>query len=451
MVNGTPAVGADSFITRMSPNLAQGDVMILSIAISPSNAMLGVRPNGTYYANVNGSLVPQTLQADAYSRTLGLYGEGTLVINDRAPVPTNGHDFLGNTTFALGAPVSLQLQATDPDNNPIKWTIQSGVFPPGLSLGLNTGLVTGTPTTLGSFGFVIRVTDPFGAFTDVADSAIVSSVLPNFVGQQLSVATLAVQALGLTVFSSQTGSGLTLNQIITQSPPANTPITSGTTVVTFIVSDGSGFVGLTTLFPNNILGLTWNGTRETDFTSTYQEAITGKVSSATYTKYPTTMWDLNYELLNQAAAQDDLKKIMGLFNQQQAQAINFLYQDPAFNSVANEVFFIGDGIKKQAQLTAQYRVPGGPGLAEKIQALNPTVLFVMKDLTAGITLVNGVDYFVGATGNITFPVAPALNHQIAWTGSFYYICKFVTDNIDPEQFMQNFWQMQSISFRSVII
>jgi hypothetical protein len=45
---------------------------------------------------------------------------------------------------------------------PFTWIVTSGQLPPGLSLGLNTGAITGTPTGSGSFLFMIQVSDKSG-------------------------------------------------------------------------------------------------------------------------------------------------------------------------------------------------------------------------------------------------------------------------------------------------
>ena len=54
---------------------------------------------------------------------------------------------------------------------PYTWAVTSGMLPPGLILGEGTGTITGQPTTAGTFGFTVRVTDIRGA-TDEASLVI---------------------------------------------------------------------------------------------------------------------------------------------------------------------------------------------------------------------------------------------------------------------------------------
>ncbi len=58
--------------------------------------------------------------------------------------------------------------------SPYTWTLRSGQLPPGLSLQASPGRITGTPTTPGTFTFVVRVTDTRGAFTEGTFSITVS-------------------------------------------------------------------------------------------------------------------------------------------------------------------------------------------------------------------------------------------------------------------------------------
>ena len=46
------------------------------------------------------------------------------------------------------------------------WSLRSGQLPPGLSLNASPGRITGTPTTRGTFSFLVRVTDSSGAIAE---------------------------------------------------------------------------------------------------------------------------------------------------------------------------------------------------------------------------------------------------------------------------------------------
>ena len=61
----------------------------------------------------------------------------------------------------VNEPYNLQLTASGGGSQ--TWSVQSGVLPPGVTLTTN-GLLAGTPTTLGDFQFVVKVTD--GTRTD---------------------------------------------------------------------------------------------------------------------------------------------------------------------------------------------------------------------------------------------------------------------------------------------
>ena len=51
---------------------------------------------------------------------------------------------------------------------PYLYSVQVGALPPGLSLNVLTGVLSGVPQTLGLFNFTIRVTDAIGATSDIA-------------------------------------------------------------------------------------------------------------------------------------------------------------------------------------------------------------------------------------------------------------------------------------------
>jgi hypothetical protein len=58
---------------------------------------------------------------------------------------------------------------------PYIWSIAAGQLPPGLSLAASPpAVLSGTPTTAGTFTFTVRVTDSTGAHADEQGSIIIS-------------------------------------------------------------------------------------------------------------------------------------------------------------------------------------------------------------------------------------------------------------------------------------
>jgi hypothetical protein len=76
--------------------------------------------------------------------------------NPQSPVVTSP----GSQTTAAGQAVSLQVQATDPQNDALTWTATG--LPAGLAIGASTGKITGTPTTAGTSSVTVTAKDPAG-------------------------------------------------------------------------------------------------------------------------------------------------------------------------------------------------------------------------------------------------------------------------------------------------
>ena len=83
-----------------------------------------------------------------------------------------------NTTLppaTAGIAYSNTIQTTG-GTGTLTWSITAGALPPGLSLGLNSGTVSGTPTTAGNYSFTVSVTDS-ALPANVASQAFTSKVL----------------------------------------------------------------------------------------------------------------------------------------------------------------------------------------------------------------------------------------------------------------------------------
>jgi hypothetical protein len=84
----------------------------------------------------------------------------SITIHPAAPlVITNISDQLAPGTVGAGYQIKLFANG---GVKPYRWTLAAGQLPPGLRIG-SDGLISGTPTTAGTFAFTARVTDQSGA------------------------------------------------------------------------------------------------------------------------------------------------------------------------------------------------------------------------------------------------------------------------------------------------
>jgi hypothetical protein len=185
---------------------------------------------GVVSVNSTSYVDPSVLSNTAYAyRVRAFNGSGISAFTNEAPVitpSTNSALAIGTADLpdaTVGVPYSRTLTASGgrPD---FSWLIETGSLPPGLSLA-QTGSIAGTPSTAGTFNFVVKVTDANSATATKALPLTVKSAAPLTITlNQLprgSVGTPYSQNIGASggqtpyTWSIQSGNlpeGLTLNQ-----------------------------------------------------------------------------------------------------------------------------------------------------------------------------------------------------------------------------------------------
>ena len=128
-----------------------------------------------------------------------------------------------STQAVAGQAYAAQFSASG-GSTPYAWTLASGTLPPGIALDASTGLVSGTPTTLGSYpNLQVRATDGDGRTAlsaifgiSVSSSLAIAGTPSSFatVGQPYSAQFTATGGAGTKIFSLATGqmpAGLTFD------------------------------------------------------------------------------------------------------------------------------------------------------------------------------------------------------------------------------------------------
>jgi hypothetical protein len=205
--------------------------------------------------NAPGSFPFTAIVTDA----LGDSGSKPLTLTVNAPLALNAANLpAGNQNLPYPQTQLVASNGVPPYSN---WTwvpVPGTPLPPGLSLNMVSGIITGTPTIPGTFSFVVTVSDSLGATASqtysitviAAGPAIGTSSLPN--GQYNSPYTpLNLSATsGTAPYTWSLGSGGVLPAGMTLSPSGNisgTPAQAGIWSVPITVTDTNSLTANTTL------------------------------------------------------------------------------------------------------------------------------------------------------------------------------------------------------------
>lgn len=215
-------------------------------------------PSGNYvFTGWSGSGIAN---ASTASTTVTLNGDETVAASFAQPPAFTGGN--ANQTIVIGQPYSLQVSASG------AVTFSAASLPPGLAIN-SSGLITGTPTTAGTWSGAITATNVAGSasetllFTVSAPPAITSALSAS--GKLNEPFNYTIVASGSPTSYSATGlpSGLSVNP--TTGAITGTPTATGSFSVT-VTAMNSGASGSATLALR--------------ITPTYQLTITGSPSGA---------------------------------------------------------------------------------------------------------------------------------------------------------------------------
>lgn len=195
-------------------------------------------------------------------------------------------------------------------------------------------------------------------------------------------------------------------------------------------------------------GLGWDVIRTPMWRNTIQDAYSGAETAVAYWSYPKWKWQLNYNVLRQGAigagAFTEMTQLLGFFNKMMGRFDSWLYQDADDNTATGQGIGTGNGSATDFLLVRDYG-----GFVEPIFAPN-----VVSAVYANGVLVNPATYTVNAwdspkPGYITFNTPPANAAVITADFTFYFPCRFLSDEMDFTKFMKALFSNKGVEFTSI--
>ena len=208
------------------------------LSLATSTGTISGTPTASGSTSLTFKVVDSSSPAQAKSITISLVVAQALVITTASlPSGTKGSAY-SNAMAATGG------------TTPYTWSIAAGSLPAGLSLTSTTGLISGTPTAVGTFGFTVSV-------TDAGSPAQTKSAAYSFV--------VAPAVLAITTSSLPSG---TQNTSYSNAVAA----TGGTTPYTWSISSGALPAGLSLASSTGLISGTPTAAGTFSFTASVADA-----------------------------------------------------------------------------------------------------------------------------------------------------------------------------------
>lgn len=191
------------------------------------------------------------------------------------------------------------------------------------------------------------------------------------------------------------------------------------------------------VFPS-LIGLDWPTVRTRTGKTVVHSAISGKETRLQVQVWPKYTWTLSYAFLRNSVTNAEFQSLMAFYNTVAGQALPFYYSDPDDGTITTaQGFGTGNGTQTDFQLVRSLG-----GFVEPVQSPVGISLFV-----AG-TIYGGGFSFI-APGVVRFPSPPAAGAALTWTGTYYWLCRFTSDDLVVEKQASTYYLSKKVEFTSV--
>lgn len=192
-------------------------------------------------------------------------------------------------------------------------------------------------------------------------------------------------------------------------------------------------------------GIAWPVKKTPIWSTKNMRSVSGKESALALYSYPLYKIEITFpDVLRDFgsfAGSTEFRTLLDFYNSMQGKFDTFLFNDITDNGVTAQQFGTGDGVKTVFQLVRSLKTNG---FLEPVQNVN-----ILTNLFDNGSPISGGSYSINSLGVVTFTSPPTALHVLTWTGTYYYRCRFLTDELEFEEFMSNYWSVKKLQFTTV--
>lgn len=194
------------------------------------------------------------------------------------------------------------------------------------------------------------------------------------------------------------------------------------------------------VFPN-LPGMAWSLTRSPIWKTGIQTTQSGRELRAGFMSYPLYKWSTTFDVLRTVSSLLEFQQLIGFYNLMAGSALPFIYYDPDDVLATAQGFGTGDGVTTQFQLVKNL----GNIYVEPVGFANTGSAFFIN----GTLQTSGYAVNSPYNGWITFSSAPGNGLALTWTGTYAYVCRFLSDTVDFSKIYSTIYEAQKLEFMSV--
>lgn len=170
------------------------------------------------------------------------------------------------------------------------------------------------------------------------------------------------------------------------------------------------------------------------------DALSGKRTRFANWTYPIYHYEIGFDFLRADPSLVEWQTLEGFINSMAGGYGLFGFNDVNDNSATAIGIGISDGVTTQFQLVRSLG-----GFTVPVFLINPVPTPIIYDNGNPVSSIN---YTIGPTGIVTFTAPRTPGDLLAWTGSYYWPCRFDDDVIQFSNYMKNLWELKSLKFSS---